>query len=85
MSNWYKKAELAKRFSIFYCASLVSGAVGGLIGKYKLKCLLMMLANIAPFLAGLILENMQNRPPYPAWKWLFLSMLDLKLTAYSWY
>lgn len=34
MSNWYKKAELARRFSIFYCASLVSGAVGGLIGKY---------------------------------------------------
>lgn len=33
MSNWYKKAELARRFSIFYCASLVSGAVGGLIGK----------------------------------------------------
>ncbi|KAL1980915.1 hypothetical protein VTN96DRAFT_3335 [Rasamsonia emersonii] len=31
MSNWYKKAELARRFSIFYCASLVSGAVGGLI------------------------------------------------------
>ncbi|KAJ5619435.1 major facilitator superfamily domain-containing protein [Penicillium lagena] len=53
MSNWYKKAELARRFSIFYCASLVSGAVGGLI-------------------AGLILEKMQNRAPYPAWKWLFL-------------
>lgn len=34
MSNWYKKAELARRFSIFYCASLVSGAVGGLIGEY---------------------------------------------------
>ncbi|KJK73509.1 hypothetical protein H634G_11244 [Metarhizium anisopliae BRIP 53293] len=31
MSNWYKKSELARRFSIFYCASLVSGAVGGLI------------------------------------------------------
>jgi len=32
MSNSrYKKAELARRFSIFYCASLVSGAVGGLI------------------------------------------------------
>ncbi|OBT71033.1 hypothetical protein VF21_09935 [Pseudogymnoascus sp. 05NY08] len=31
MSNWYKKTELARRFSIFYCASLVSGAVGGLI------------------------------------------------------
>jgi hypothetical protein len=37
MSSWYKKAELARRFSIFYCASLVSGAVGGLIGKYTLK------------------------------------------------
>lgn len=35
MSNWYKKAELARRFSIFYCASLVSGAVGGLIGMYR--------------------------------------------------
>jgi hypothetical protein len=33
MSSWYKKAELARRFSIFYCASLVSGAVGGLIGE----------------------------------------------------
>lgn len=31
MSNWYKKAELARRFAIFYSASLVSGAVGGLI------------------------------------------------------
>ncbi|KAJ6443389.1 MFS general substrate transporter [Purpureocillium lavendulum] len=31
MSNWYKKAELARRFSVFYCASLLSGAVGGLI------------------------------------------------------
>ncbi|MCJ1305833.1 hypothetical protein MMC08_008650 [Hypocenomyce scalaris] len=31
MSSWYKKDELARRFSIFYCASLVSGAVGGLI------------------------------------------------------
>ncbi|UNI15667.1 hypothetical protein JDV02_002178 [Purpureocillium takamizusanense] len=31
MSNWYKKTELARRFSVFYCASLLSGAVGGLI------------------------------------------------------
>ncbi|OAQ61101.1 MFS general substrate transporter [Pochonia chlamydosporia 170] len=31
MSNWYKKSELARRFAVFYCASLVSGAVGGLI------------------------------------------------------
>ncbi|KAJ5963058.1 major facilitator superfamily domain-containing protein [Penicillium waksmanii] len=31
MSNWYRKSELARRFSIFYCASLISGAVGGLI------------------------------------------------------
>ncbi|KAL2127173.1 hypothetical protein VTI74DRAFT_11209 [Chaetomium olivicolor] len=31
MSNWYKKSELARRFSVFYCASLLSGAVGGLI------------------------------------------------------
>ncbi|QKX54712.1 uncharacterized protein TRUGW13939_01800 [Talaromyces rugulosus] len=53
MSNWYKKSELARRFSIFYCASLVSGAVGGLI-------------------AGLIVDNMQNRGNLPAWKWLFL-------------
>ncbi|KFZ14123.1 hypothetical protein V501_03381 [Pseudogymnoascus sp. VKM F-4519 (FW-2642)] len=37
MSNWYKKTELARRFSIFYCASLVSGAVGGLIG-YWIDC-----------------------------------------------
>jgi hypothetical protein len=37
MSNWYKKAELARRFSIFYCASLVSGAVGGLIGEWHVK------------------------------------------------
>jgi MFS family permease len=31
MSNWYKKTELARRFSIFYSASLVSGAFGGLV------------------------------------------------------
>jgi len=36
MSNWYKKTELARRFSVFYCASLLSGAVGGLIGAYSL-------------------------------------------------
>jgi len=31
MSYWYKKNELARRFSIFYAASLVSGAFGGLL------------------------------------------------------
>ncbi|KAJ2979018.1 hypothetical protein NQ176_g3497 [Zarea fungicola] len=31
LSSWYKKRELARRFSIFYCSSLLSGAVGGLI------------------------------------------------------
>lgn len=32
MSSWYKKAELARRFAIFYSSSLLSGAVGGLLG-----------------------------------------------------
>lgn len=45
MSNWYKKAELARRFSIFYCASLVSGAVGGLIGDYPYSILLLRSSN----------------------------------------
>lgn len=71
MSNWYKKTELARRFSIFYCASLVSGAVGGLIGWF-----LSPLANYMPndtLVAGLIVDHMQHRGSLPAWKWLFLS------------
>jgi MFS family permease len=31
MSFWYKKMELARRFSIFYSASLLAGAFGGLL------------------------------------------------------
>jgi len=33
MSFWYRKLELARRFSVFYAASLVSGAFGGLLGE----------------------------------------------------
>jgi hypothetical protein len=36
MSFWYKKMELARRFSVFYSASLVSGAFGGLLGRSPL-------------------------------------------------
>ena len=35
MSFWYKKMELARRFSVFYSASLLAGAFGGLLGAYK--------------------------------------------------
>src|ERR1700730_2678765 len=31
LSSWYKKNELAKRMSILYCGSIVSGAFGGLM------------------------------------------------------
>ena len=31
LSSWYKKAEQAKRFSIFYSAAVLSGAFGGII------------------------------------------------------
>ncbi|KAK2611996.1 hypothetical protein QQS21_001961 [Conoideocrella luteorostrata] len=31
MTCWYKKSEVGKRFSIFYSASVVSGAMGGLL------------------------------------------------------
>jgi MFS family permease len=31
LSSWYKKHELAKRMSILYCGSIVSGAFGGLM------------------------------------------------------
>lgn len=31
MSFWYKKMELARRFSVFYSASLLAGAFGGLL------------------------------------------------------
>jgi hypothetical protein len=36
MSLWYRKMELARRFSVFYAASLVSGAFGGLLGASRL-------------------------------------------------
>jgi hypothetical protein len=77
MSNWYKKSELARRFSIFYCASLVSGAVGGLIGMCS-QGLTQCTCATDLRIAGLITDNMQNRDGLPAWKWLFLS-------TYSWY
>jgi MFS family permease len=31
MSFWYRKMELARRFSVFYSASLLAGAFGGLL------------------------------------------------------
>jgi hypothetical protein len=31
ISFWYKKMELARRFSVFYTASLLAGAFGGLL------------------------------------------------------
>lgn len=31
LSSWYKKAEQAKRFTIFYSAAVLSGAFGGII------------------------------------------------------
>lgn len=31
LSSWYKKHELAKRMSILYCGSIISGAFGGLM------------------------------------------------------
>lgn len=31
LSSWYKRAELAKRFSIFYSAAVLSGAFGGIV------------------------------------------------------
>ena len=69
MSFWYRKMELARRFSIFYAASLVSGAFGGLLGKYwpELRKL-----NV-DWLAGAILSGLNGTKGLPAWKWLFLS------------
>ncbi|PWN48435.1 MFS general substrate transporter [Violaceomyces palustris] len=31
LSSWYKREELSKRFAIFYSASIISGAFGGLL------------------------------------------------------
>jgi MFS family permease len=31
LSSWYKPAEQAKRFSIFYSAAVLSGAFGGIV------------------------------------------------------
>jgi hypothetical protein len=31
LSSWYKREELSKRFAIFYSASIVSGAFGGIL------------------------------------------------------
>ncbi|OAA69694.1 Major facilitator superfamily domain, general substrate transporter [Cordyceps fumosorosea ARSEF 2679] len=47
LSSWYKKSELARRFSIFYCSSLLSGAVGGLIVE---GCMTIGFAVIAIFI-----------------------------------
>ena len=37
MSFWYRKMELARRFTVFYAASLISGAFGGLLGEWSEK------------------------------------------------
>lgn len=31
LSSWYKREELSKRFAIFYSASIISGAFGGIL------------------------------------------------------
>lgn len=36
MSLWYKKHELARRYAIFYSASQLAGAFGGLLGEQTL-------------------------------------------------
>ncbi|KAG8425852.1 hypothetical protein J3459_008643 [Metarhizium acridum] len=67
MSNWYKKSELARRFSIFYCASLGSGAVGGLIGMCSQGLTQMYMRELTRD-SWSDTNNMQNRDGLPAWK-----------------
>lgn len=82
MSNWYKKSELARRFAIFYCASLVSGAVGGLIGMWcQRPCHHQEVWETNKQIAGVITDTMQNRGNLPAWKWLFLSSFPIKRSS----
>jgi hypothetical protein len=66
MSFWYKKMELARRFSVFYSASLIAGAFGGLLGEQTLL-------SCTDNPAGAILAGMDGVKGLPAWKWLFLS------------
>jgi hypothetical protein len=58
MSLWYRKMELARRFSVFYAASLVSGAFGGLLGAF------MLFLSRARFLAGLIQSSRSDSVRY---------------------
>jgi hypothetical protein len=58
MSLWYRKMELARRFSVFYAASLVSGAFGGLLGALRL------LLSRASACAGLIKSSRSHSVRY---------------------
>ena len=68
MSFWYKKMELARRFSVFYTASLLAGAFGGLLGETSYPLSAQML-----IAAGAILKGLDGARGIPAWKWLFIS------------
>ncbi len=68
MSLWYKKHELARRYAIFYSASQLAGAFGGLLGGSSSS------AGKLTEIAGAILSGLSGASGLPAWKWLFLSM-----------
>lgn len=77
MSLWYKKHELARRYAIFYSASQLAGAFGGLLGRslpylymcnHLLPLYCLQLARVAPanMTAGAILEGLGGRSGLPA-------------------
>ena len=70
MSLWYRKNELARRYAIFYSASQLAGAFGGLLGELTFMG---DLDDTDFCLAGAILSGLAGTKGLPAWKWLFLS------------
>ncbi|KAF5327985.1 hypothetical protein D9758_017790 [Tetrapyrgos nigripes] len=73
LSSWYKKHELARRFSIYYTATAVSGAFSGLLagvitdnldGKRGIAGKLIGLSTFVSYHAELLL--------FLGWKWLLL-------------
>lgn len=82
LSSWYKKHELAKRFSIYYTATAVSGAFSGLLAGVITQYMngtgglagwrwLFLLEGVASSVAGIIVYFLGVLPDYPATtKWL---------------
>lgn len=71
LSCWYKPSEMSKRIALFYTASLMSGAFGGILaGVVSQNSRQARYIHIRMLIPLQIIDGMEGLGNTRGWKWL---------------